>query len=163
MNSKKIWVGILAGAALTVLSACLLPVGDGEGLDIPGDPLPAVPPDTNLTLVYSQIFGQSTCRQCHNGTSTPSSANPLNFNSLITARQTLFMPDSTPRLTFQLPGTPPIYRVSKDSIAANSYVYEKVSSSSPKFGSQMPSAGTLLDASQLKLIRRWIERGASLE
>ncbi len=164
MNKKKIFGALFAGAAFSaVLSACLLPVGDGEGLDSNGNVLPLVPPDTNLTLIYNQIFGQPVCRQCHQGNSTPSSQNPLNFFSLETAKQTLFNPDGSPRETFQKPGTAPIYRISKDSIPENSYVYEKVSKSAPKDGLRMPLNNDPLTDAQISLIRRWIELGAPIE
>jgi hypothetical protein len=164
---KKILAGLAAGAALAVLGACLLPAGDGVCLNTDGNDTcgtVTAPPDTNLTLVFQKVLNnpsQPTCN-CHNGTSTPHSSNPLNFSTLITARNTLFMEDGSPRGTYGAPTTAPLVRVSKDSVPANSYLYQKISSVTPKNGTKMPPGNTQLTSEQIELIRRWIQLGAPL-
>jgi hypothetical protein len=44
--------------------------------------------------------------------------------------------------------------------SANSFLYQKITQDSPAFGSRMPLTGTLV-ASDIDLIRRWIDEGAN--
>lgn len=62
--------------------------------------------------------------------------------------------------TYQLPDTPPEARVIPGD-ADGSYLIEKISSASPKFGKRMPYDGPpYLSQNEILLIRNWIERGA---
>src|SRR5690606_20951830 len=97
---NKFLGGLAAGAAVLALSACLLPTGDGEGLDSIGNPIPAVPPDTNLTFVVETVLA-SKCGLCHGN--DPSPSNPLSLKNPAQARATLFNEDGSARLTYQLP------------------------------------------------------------
>jgi hypothetical protein len=158
MNTKKIWAGVFAGAVLSVLSACLLPAGDGEGLTPDGTWIPAVPPDTNLTFVVNTIL-KPKCSGCHGANPV---GDPIQFNSVSAARASLFNSDSTKRLTAEEPTVHPIYRVTPGS-ADSSYLYQKINSASPKSGVRMPQDGPYLTTAQINVIRRWIEKGASLQ
>jgi hypothetical protein len=159
---KKIFGGLAAGAAVLVLAACLLPAGSGEGLNDIGEDTVGTgalgPVDTNLTYVVNTIL-KSKCQGCH-GTNPAGGA--VVFSSVAQARATLFNSDSTPRLTTELPGTFPFYRVVPGS-PDSSYLYQKIFSATPKSGVRMPENGPYLTAAQINVIRRWIEKGASLQ
>ncbi|MFQ5629850.1 MAG: c-type cytochrome [bacterium] len=62
--------------------------------------------------------------------------------------------------TFQLPNTAPNHRVTPRDPDA-SYIIQKISSASPKFGRRMPFDGPpYLSQSDIQLIRNWIAAGA---
>jgi len=75
------------------------------------------------------------------------------------------------RLSVALPDVSPRWRVyanQQDSTGDvdSSYLYQKIASTSPKDGVQMPQGGAnggYLTADELKIVRRWIEKGAQLE
>jgi hypothetical protein len=162
MNSKKIWAGIFAGAALTVLSACLLPAGDGEGLG--PDNRPIVPfVDTNLTYVYNNVFTKHGCTGCHSGSSPEGS---MNISSVANARTAFFTingTDTAAKLTTRLSDVHPRYRVLPGE-PDSSMLYQIVSTSDPKGDyPRMPQGGTALTDAKINIIRRWIEKGASLK
>ncbi|HEX2613121.1 MAG TPA: hypothetical protein VHO02_05985 [Fibrobacteria bacterium] len=168
MNTKKIWAGIFAGALLSAaLSACLLPVGNGEGLDKNNRPIPAVPPDTNLAFVFANAIGPAKCANCHSSTSHESG---ISFKTEQTTFNAFFMSDSvTPQLTKQLQSTFPIHRVQPGSLDS-SYLWQKIDpdghpQSSLKNGAKMPIAGngSALTADHIKIIKAWILRGAPVK
>jgi hypothetical protein len=170
MNKKtKTWMTLgLVAATAAVFSACLLPTGDGKGLDADGNVIPevVVVPDTNLTLVFNQVFNATTgnkCANCHVG------ANPsggLNLSTVANARAALF--DGTnPRLTFKEPTIFPVYRI-KPGSPDSSYLYQKITGvfSTPNKVSgdaRMPNGGPYLSAEKIALVRRWIQLGAHTE
>jgi hypothetical protein len=164
MNSKKIWAGIFAGAALTVLSACLLPVGDGVGLDENDNPIPSVPPDTNLAFVYDNAIAPANCKNCHGA----SHVSGVTLNSLSATFNSFFNLDSTPRLTNELQTTFPIHRVQPGSLDS-SFLWQKIDPNFPvnslKNGVKMPApgAGSVLTATHIAIIRAWILRGAPIQ
>jgi hypothetical protein len=155
MNSKKIWVGILAGAALTVLSACLLPVGDGEGLNSSGD---VPPPVTTLQSSIQPIFSAK-CASCHSSGAGAGFGNlKLNsFNNSVASFFTISGTDTTEVNAFTTAGAGKkrIVRYYPDS----SHLYERITST----GSiKMPPGNANLEASEKELIRQWIAEGARL-
>lgn len=159
MNKKTIWASVVAGAAVTVLSACLMPVGDGEGLGRSGDPRT----DTTFALVFNEVFSASNagCTGCHGGFP---SGDPLRVNSPTNALASLFGPGGVNRLTTTAQGENPRWRVYRTSdttgVADSSYLYVKLVSTTPKNGDQMPQGRAALNADQIKVVRRWIETGA---
>lgn len=156
---KKFLGGMAAGAAVLALSACLLPVGDGENLTIDGRPIPPVPPDTNLTFVVENVLS-SKCGACHGV--DPSTSDPLSLRNVTQARATLFNEDGSERLTYQLPEVQPRFRVLPNE-PDSSYLLQKVITGSPKTGDRMPRNAPALSADEINIIRRWIEKGAPLE
>lgn len=156
---NKFLGGMAAGAAVLALSACLLPTGDGEGLDNIGNPIPPVPPDTNLTFVVETVLANK-CGLCHG--SDPSTTNPVSLKNPQQARATLFNEDGSARLTFQLPDVQPRFRVLANE-PDSSYLLQKVISSTPKAGEKMPRNAPALNNEEITIIRRWIEKGAPLE
>lgn len=170
MNTKKIWAGIFAGAVLSVFSACLLPAGDGTCLNTDGrDTCGAViaPPDTNLTLVYNQIFNATSgnkCTNCHSG-SAPSGS--MNLGTVASARDAFFESPGVPRTTFKAPTVFPTHRIQPGS-PDSSYLYQKITGvfTSPAKAAgdaRMPQGGPYLSAEKIALVRRWIELGAPTE
>jgi hypothetical protein len=157
MNTKKIWAGIFAGAVLSVFSACLAPVGNGVGLDDEGKIIPPTPPDTNLTFVYNKVFSKK-CTGCHGAQPT---GDAMNLSSSVSSARDALFPGGNPRLSYEESGTQPRWRILPNE-PDSSYLLQKVSTATPKFGSRMPQGGQLT-ADEIKIIRRWIEKGAPLE
>lgn len=174
MNKRlnKILGGFVAGASAFALAACLLPVGNGVGLTASGD---VPPPDTNLTYVQAQIFSKK-CADCHGG-STP--ALGLNLSSVAATKASIYnSTNGTWRLSLVASSTQPRFRIKGGTLdstgkvtsttgasADSSYIYQKVSSDTPKSGGRMPlgRANEYLTTAELGLLRAWIEKGASLE
>lgn len=171
---KKILGGVSVGAALLTLTACLLPTGNGSGLGPSGD---VPPPDTNLTLIQAQIFDQK-CADCHGGT-TPFMG--LNLSSVALSKASLYQ-NGAWRLSQTAPTTSPRYRILGGTLDANgkvtsaagaskdsSFLYQKVTAGPYKNGtnggSRMPLGRPTqyLTDSELELLAKWIEKGASLE
>lgn len=156
---KKFLGGMAAGAAVLALSACLLPVGDGEGLGRSGDPLT----DTTFTLVFNEVFSQSqpSCTGCHGAYP---SGDALRLNNPQVALASLFGPGKANRLTTTDTDENPRWRIylTSDStgVADSSYLYVKLITDTPKNGTRMPQGGSPLTADQIKVVRRWIETGA---
>ena len=156
-HMNKFLGGMAAGAAVLALSACLLPVGDGEGLTISGDPIPLTPPDTNLTFVFDHVF-KTRCAGCHGSEPAGDAMNLA--SSVASARDALF-PNGEPRLTAQLPDVQPRWRVLPDE-PDSSYLLQKLIMDDPKAGVRMPQGGMLNDE-LIEIVRTWIRNGASLE
>lgn len=154
---KKFLGGVAAGAAALALSACLLPVGDGEGLDRIGNPIPETPPDTNLTFVFNNVF-KTRCAGCHG---TEPAGDAMNLASSVAAARDALFPNGEPRLTAQLPDIQPRWRVLPDE-PDSSYLLQKLITDDPKSGVRMPQGGTLNDE-LIEIVRTWIRNGASLE
>jgi hypothetical protein len=163
---KKILTGLFAGAALTVLGACLLPVGNGEGLDKNNRPIPPVPPDTNLQFVFENAIGPANCDACHNSTGH---ASGIDFRTLQSTFNAFYMSDSTTlQLTKTMQTTHPIHRVQPYSLDS-SYLWHKIDPNghpTPKNGDKMPPPGTsfsVLTSTHVAIIRAWILRGAPVQ
>jgi hypothetical protein len=165
---KKILTGLFAGAALTVLGACLLPVGNGENLTKDNEVIPPIPPDTNLTFVWNNVISKNGCTTCHSGSNPQGS---MNLSSIVNMRAAFFGitgSDTVPVLTTKAPTVHPVHRVQPGS-PDSSYLYQKVTGifSTPQKSTpddQMPRPPySFLDADELKIVRAWIARGASLE
>lgn len=179
MNTKKIWAGIFAGAVLSVLSACLLPAGDGEGLDTDGNlPAPVThvcsetsvmawtdtsAQPTSFTADVQPIFN-SKCTSCHapggsGYTATGGANNGLDLSAGASYAHLVNVtsheePTKSPFLRVQ-PGDPDC-----------SYLYGKLTgahlkkTSSGTASQKMPLIGSLSDA-QIETIRLWILNGAA--
>jgi hypothetical protein len=167
---KKILAGLAAGAAMAVLFACLLPAGDGVCLNTDGNDTCGTftaPPDTNLTLVFNQVFnvGAKKCTNCHIGSSASGS---MNLGSVADAQAAFFSSPGVPRPTFKEPTIHPIYRV-KPGSPDSSYLYQKITGVFSVPGksvgdTRMPLGGNpYLSDDQIALVRRWIQLGAPIE
>ena len=131
--------------------------GDGVGLNASGD-LAGDLPGTGLEQV--QALFDAHCIRCHVAggigylQTGGSSENGLDLTSGNSFGALVGQP------TFQDPNTQPRWRV----LAAepdSSYLVQKISSDSPKVGRKMPFDGPpFLSASDIQLIRSWIEEGA---
>jgi hypothetical protein len=150
MNSKKIWAGIFAGAALTVLSACLMPVGDGDGLNKSGD----IPPPVLTLEDVRPAFNRAGCSGCHQGSNPPAGLLLNNFENLKASFYIITATDTTPRFATTFPSEKRIVPRNPDS----SHVYKRIMSSDPGF--QMPPSGNRMGDEDKELIRQWIEQGA---
>lgn len=156
MNKKKIFGALFAGAAFSaVLSACLLPVGDGEGLNSQGDVPPAV---VNLEQSILPIF-QNKCASCHsaNAGATFGNLRLANFDVAVASFFTINGADTNEVDAFTAAGA------GKKRIVRGkpeeSHLYERITST----GSiKMPPGSSNLDEGQKALIRQWIEEGARL-
>jgi hypothetical protein len=160
---KKILSGAFAGALVLGLAACLLPVGDGTGLDANNNVIPPIPPDTNLAFVYENAIRPANCKNCHFATSHESG---IALNSLQATYNAFFKSDSTPQLTTQLQTTHPIHRVQPGSLDS-SYLWQKIATDgypTVKNGTKMPASGggSVLTATHIAIIRAWILRGAPI-
>lgn len=154
MNTRKTlkttaFAGLLGGAAL-FLHACLLPVGDGEGLNESGDVEPPI-----ITLVdIRPLFQSNGCASCHGGNS-PSGG--LLLNSFENARDAFFIitaSDTTPRASSTTPSELLVVPGDPDA----SHLYKRITSTDANF--QMPPTGQRMSAPAIAQIRRWIENGA---
>jgi hypothetical protein len=160
---KKIFGGLAAGAAVLVLAACLLPVGNGVGLQDDDTPIPVTPPDTNLAFVYEKAIKPANCKNCHTSSSHISG---ISFNGLQATYDAFFKSDSTPQLTTLLQTTHPIHRVQPGSLDS-SYLWQKIATDgypTVKNGTKMPASGggSVLTATHIAIIRAWILRGAPI-
>ena len=155
IKMKMALTAALIVAGTTLFYACNQ-VGNGYGLDASGNPVGAQAPDTTLAALVQPIFSNH-CIACHNGTNI--TGLDLRVGK---SYESLMGSSGTGQLTFELPDQAPKYRVRPGS-ADSSYLYQKVSSPTPK-GSptyvQMPQGGPYLSASDINIIKRWIEKGA---
>lgn len=161
---KKFLGGVAAGAAALALSACLLPVGDGVGLDENNNVLPAVPPDTNLAFVFENAIKPANCKNCH---SSPSHESGISFMSLPATFNAFFTADSQPKLTNLLKTTHPTHLIQKGSLDS-SYLWHKIDPNGHatlKNGAKMPipGVGSVLTNQHIAIIRAWILRGAPIQ
>lgn len=146
---KKFLGGMAAGAAVLALSACLLPVGDGEGLDEDGNPIPPVE-----SLESIQPLFRGTCTGCHGVGATAG----LSLNSFDAAFNSFFVienGDTLPREASTAAGEG-LFRI-KPGNADSSHLYQRlVSTGSIK----MPPTGDPLNPAFVERIRKWINAGA---
>jgi hypothetical protein len=157
MNKNKIWAGLFVGAALSaVLSACLLPVGDGVGVDEDGNK--AV--DTIVSFGQVQAIFTDRCISCHNApsgfgyTGTGGAAN--NGLDLTAGNSYARLVNDT---SYEAPTTHPYWRVRPGS-PDSSFLYQKIAGGPYKSGGKMPLTGSPLTSSEIVKIRRWIAQGA---
>lgn len=152
MNAKKIWTGIVAGAAISVLTACLMPVGDGEGLDESGDPKPGMESLESIQPLLAQ-----TCRSCHGANGEAG----LRLNSFPNALNSLFEingvdTNERPATTGAGAGLMRIKRGSPDS----SHLYQRITATD---GIRMPPEPfKALDPKVIARVKKWIEDGAPI-
>jgi len=150
LRTSIVVTGILAFSA--VLTSCH---GDGVGLTTGGDLEGA----TGFTAEIQPLFDRN-CVRCHsqggigfnltggnenNGLDlTPGSA----YNSLVN------------QPTFRLPDVQPNWRVLPGNVD-DSYIIQKISPGTPKFGSRMPTDGPpFLTEAEIRTILDWILGGA---
>jgi hypothetical protein len=177
LNKKKIACAILAGTG-ALFYACILPVGNGAGLSSSGE-LPVY--DTTLSIMVQPIFTKNNCIQCHvapsgtgylgdvpldltSGNSYASLVNVATYQEPDKSPHFRVRVDSSTTLPVGVPysiGPSGIYRYGN---ADSSYLYQKLLASySPWKGSpsvQMPQGYGALSEDDLKIIKRWIEKGA---
>jgi hypothetical protein len=128
------------------------------GLDDDGNPILPFVPETTLTARVQPIFNQK-CTGCHAVNQTGWSGTGGSSGGLdLTAGNSYASMNGVP--TFQLPNQSPLFRLTPGSLDS-SYLWEKISTTTPKAGVRMPQfSPTGLTASELTVIRRWIEKGA---
>lgn len=151
MNSNKIWAGIFAGAALTVLSACLMPVGDGDGLNANGD----VPPNVESLESIVPLFALSAtnCTGCHG------SSAGLNLSDFDNAFNSFFQivgGDTVPRNATTTAGAG-LKRVLPGNADSSHLVQRITATNSTKMPLGNPNR---LDDETVTRIRKWINDGA---
>lgn len=151
IKMKMALTASLIVAGTTVFYACNQ-VGNGYGLDASGNPAAAKAPDTTLAALVQPIFSLH-CIGCHNGT------NITGLDLRVGKSYESLLGTGTGQVTNELPTQHPMYRVRPGS-SDSSYLYQKVNSTTPKNGVQMPQGGPYLSASDINIIKRWIEKGA---
>jgi mono/diheme cytochrome c family protein len=144
---------------VALLVACASCSGDGVGLSENGDLLPMGPDDGVRFQTQVQPIFDASCTRCHirGGSGFEATGGEANNGLDLTSG------NSHARLvdqrTFEEPDTPPRWRV-RASEPDSSYILQKISSDTPKFGSRMPLGGPDLSESQIETIRTWIAQGA---
>ncbi len=148
MNTKKIWAGLFAGATLSVLSACLLPVGDGDGLNSQGDvPLPME------SLESIQPLLQQNCGTCH-GAAASGGMNIGTFDAAFNSFYVVTGSDTALRAAQTTAGAG-MTRLHR-SIPDSSHLYQRITATT---SIRMPPGGGL-DQGVVDRIKEWIENGA---
>jgi len=152
-RNRFVFVGLVVGVVTTWFSC----QGDGAGLTDSGDPVTAN--STGFAAQIQPIF-DTNCIRCHapggigfNGTGGAQN-NGLdltrgNSHGKLVNQPTFEAPNVVPNVRV-LPGQPD-----------SSYIVQKISSASPKFGNRMPLDGPpFLSQNEIQLIRDWIADGA---
>ena len=150
--AKKISLGASITSLALLTAACLMPVGDGEGLTISGE----LPPDVVTLETVQPAFQRAGCIQCHSG-SNP--AGGMALNSVANARDAFFAiagSDTTPVAAATTAGAGKNRIEPGDPDA--SHLYERITSSDPSI--QMPPTGSRMEDSDKEMIRQWILDGA---
>ena len=128
--------------------------GDGVGLTASGDL-----PGTGLAQI--QPLFDAHCVRCHapGGIGYLQTGGSTQNGLDLTAGNSFGALVGQP--TFEDPNTRPRWRV-LPAEPDSSYLIQKISAGSPKFGQRMPLDGPLfLSASDIQLVRSWIEDGAA--
>jgi len=102
-----------------------------------------------LTRVESEVFKKSCLFSgCHSGSA---SAEGLNLDSPTYAKLVNVKAKGAmvTNLTLVVPGKPD-----------DSYLYQKLTQTTPAMGTLMPQTGEMLDAPRLQLVKDWIAAGA---
>lgn len=155
MLAKKISLGTSIVYLSLLTAACLMPVGDGEGLNKIGE----VEPEVYALSDVQPAFQRAGCIVCHSGSSP---AGGMLLNSVTNARDAFFViadGDTTPVAATTTAGAGK-NRVEPGDPAA-SHLYERITSSDPSI--QMPPTGSRMDDADKELIRQWILSGALIE
>ncbi|MFQ5605138.1 MAG: hypothetical protein ACE5HS_17880 [bacterium] len=150
-------ISYLAGLILICMFIWVSCRGDGVGLTESGD-LPTEGP-LSFASQIQPIF-DANCTRCHTSGGVGFNATGGSQNNGLD----LTSGNSHGRLvnqrTFELSNVQPRWRILPNE-PDSSYVVQKITSSSPKFGNRMPLDGPpYLSQSQIQLIRDWIEQGA---
>ncbi len=146
---------LFVGLGIVCISICVSCQGNGVGLNASGDPEGA----SGFAAQIQPIF-DTNCIRCH----APGGLGFVQTGGTQNNGLDLTRGNSFSRLvnqqTFQNPAVEPRMRVHPGE-PENSYIYQKISSSSPKFGGRMPFDGPpFLSQSEIQLIRNWIAQGA---
>ena len=159
LKMKMALTAALIGTGTLVFYACINPVGDGLNMDDFGYPRVAVPPETTLSAMVQPIF-TAKCIQCHAPGGIGYTGTTDGTNIALNLKVGASYASLFNVATFELPAQQPTFRVRPGS-SDSSYLYQKISSSTPKFGVQMPaSPAPHLSDAEIKIIKRWIEKGA---
>ena len=155
---KKAFTAVLLGVAAILFYGCLNPVGNGKSpdgglLSANGDYIPATG-DTSYFATKVQPIFTSQCVTCHNPSGTGFAATGLDL-STGSAYLNLLGADGTGKVSSEIPPTLRVKSGNPDS----SYLYQKISLPTPKFGGRMPLGGTL-SSDQIAIIKTWIQNGA---
>ena len=160
MTTKTILTATALIGSATLFYACLNPIGSGYGLNEAGDV-----PTSYFNDKVQPIF-DTKCTSCHHPSgigwsNTGGSSNDLDL-TLGNSYNSLLGTSGTGQATFELPAVVPMLRVTPGD-AANSYLYEKVESATPKGSpgfARMPLGGPYLSADEIAIIKKWIDDGA---
>jgi len=152
-RNHKVFAGLMLGAAAVWFSC----QGDGTGLTESGDL--ETGNSTGFAAQIQPLF-DTNCIRCH-------SPGGIGFNGTGGAQNNgldLTRGNSRGKLvnqpTFEAPNVSPNVRVVPGQ-PDDSYIIQKISSASPKFGNRMPLDGPpFLSQNEIQLIRDWIEQGA---
>ncbi len=153
IRMNKFLGGMAAGAAVLALSACLLPVGDGEGLDEIGNPEVAF---ETLGSIQN-LLESSSCTNCHGA----GAAAGLNVSSFEKAFESFFEidgnGDTVPRAATTVAGQGKL-RINPDDVES-SHILERLTATS---SIRMPPSGSPLSDKAIARIRNWITAGAPI-
>lgn len=156
MKIKKIatQTSIFGFFLFLILTGCS---GDGEGLDENGNPMSDQP--VGFAAQIQPIFNTN-CIRCHQSGGIGFNATGGSQNNGLDLTQNHSHAKLVNQHTFEAPDTSPRWRVLPGE-PDSSYIVQKISSSSPKFGNRMPLDGPpYLSQDEINLIRQWIENGA---
>ena len=162
--NKKTMSALLLGVGATLFYACLNPVGNGKSpdgglLSANGDYIPAATADTSYFATKVQpIFVSNKCTQCHVlGGPGYTATGGTNGGLDLTLGKSFSSLVGVP--TFEAATTAPLLRV-KPGDTTGSYLYQKVTSATPKSGARMPLGYPVLSAEDINTIKKWIQDGA---
>jgi mono/diheme cytochrome c family protein len=147
---NKFLGGMAAGAAVLALSACLLPTGDGEGLDSIGNPVANVESLESIVPLFA--IPATNCTGCH-GTSAG-----LNLNGFENAFNSFFEivdGDTIPRDASTTLGAGK-KRINPGD-ASTSHLFERITMTG---SGKMPLGPGRLSNADIERIRKWIDGGA---
>ncbi|MFQ5640653.1 MAG: hypothetical protein ACE5IR_21955 [bacterium] len=153
---RDIYKIIFVFAGLTVLGvftgiACR---GDGIGLAVSGDP------EGGGFIDQIQSVFDTNCTRCHSPGGIGFIQTGGNDNNGLDLTRGNAYGKLVNQPTFEEPGTAPQLRVAPGD-PDGSYIIQKISSDSPKFGRRMPLDGPpYLSQADIQLIRDWITEGA---
>ena len=143
---------VLIGAGSMLFYACLNPVGSGYGISGSGNR-----PATYFVDKVQPIFDQK-CISCHTqGGAGWAGTGGVNGGLDLTAGKSYA--SLVNKVSFEKPDSLPKLRV-QPSFTDSSYLYQKVTSSTPKFGGQMPLLAPALGVDEIDIIKTWIKNGA---
>lgn len=149
-HMNKFLGGMAAGAAVLALSACLLPVGDGEDLDSIGNPEVGVESLESIFPLFA--IPATNCTGCHG---TSAGMNLDGFDNAFNSFFEIVDGDTIPRAASTTAGA------GKNRIepgdAEASHLIERITATD---GTKMPLGSGRLSDPDIERIRKWINDGA---